>query len=122
MAGVVRTKAQMSVQGAVGLGSFPYDRALGVTKWFGPHNIEIADGVSEQSIVALLTQGLTTITHLAITSDQNISVTFGAAGSNTPTPLNAFGLHLMTGTSLTAVSLSNASGFTAKVTLAVAGS
>lgn len=123
MAGVARAAAKLSISGPLGDVGLPQLQAAeAVTNWVGPLTVEIATGVSEQSIVVIGTQGLTTITDILITSDQAISVTYGVAGNNVPVPLAANKFHLITGTSLTALSITNASGNTASVTYHVAGS
>jgi len=122
MAGVARAMAKLTVSGELGDVGLPtMQSAESVTNWFGPTTVEIATGVSEQSIVVIGTQGLTTITDFQITSDQAISVTYGLAGNNVPVPLGANKFHLIAGTSLTALSITNVSGNTAKVTYFVAG-
>lgn len=122
MAGIARVSAEMVIDGPLGAGKpLEVSAAEAVTNWVGPFSIEIATGVSEQSLIVIGTQGMTTITDFFITADQNISVTYGAAGSNVPVPLNAGGVHVLGKTSLTAISVSNASGSTAKVTYAAGG-
>lgn len=123
MAGVARAEAKLAIDSNQGgVNPFSVLCAESVTNWVGPFTIQIATGVSEQSVIVIGTQGLTTITDVMITSDTNISVTYGAAGSNVPVPLGANKCHLITGTSLTALSITNASGDTATVTYLVAGS
>jgi hypothetical protein len=122
MAGVARAEAKLTINSNQG-NTHPLSvlSAEAVTNWVGPFNIQIPTGTTEQSIVVLGTQGLTTITDLMITSDTDISVTYGTANVNVPVPLGANKVHLITGTSLTALSISNASGSTASVTYLVAG-
>lgn len=95
---------------------------LSQTEWVGPFATQVADGAAEQAIIALGTQGLTTVTAVLITSDRNISITYGAAASNVPVNLDANGFHAMSGTSLTAIAISNSSGAAALVTYMLAGS
>jgi hypothetical protein len=123
MPAVSRLDAKLSFTDRHGTGKpLPILHQLSVTEWFGPHTVQVADGVSEQSLTALGTGGLTTITVLEITSDRNISITYGAAGSNAPVNLDANGVHAMSGTSLTALAVSNSSGATALVTYSLGGS
>lgn len=123
MAGVARAEAKLTVESNQGsAGPLSVLCAESVTNWVGPFSINISTGVSEQSVVVIGTQGLTTITDLIITSDTDISVTYGAAASNVPVALGANKVHLITGTSLTALSITNNSGITAKVTYMLAGS
>ena len=122
MAAVVRTRVQVAVATPDGVLQFSYDDAIAVTEWVGPINTQVATGTTEQSVVALLTQGLTTITMLAIKADQDISVTYGSAGSNAPVTLSANKFHVMHGTSITDLAISNSSGATANVAYFVAGS
>lgn len=123
MAGISRVKAEMGITDRFGPGDpLKIEHALSQTMWTGPMTVQVADSTTEESIIALGTQGLTTITALMITSDQDISVTYGAAGTNVPVALSANGVHLMSNTSLTALSITNASGSTANVTYCVAGS
>ena len=126
MPGVSRVEARMSIVDRNGTVSYPANvplrHQLSQTEWFGPHTVQVADGVSEQSLPALGTGGMTTVTALFITSDTNISITYGASASNAPVPLNANGVHEMSGTSLTAIAVSNSSGATALVTYFLAGS
>jgi hypothetical protein len=122
MSGVARAEAKLTVDSNQGIaGPFSVLCAESVTNWVGPFTIQIATGASEQSVIVIGTQGLTTITDIMITSDTAISVTYGAAASNVPVPLGANKVHLVTGTSLTALSITNASGVTATVTYLVAG-
>lgn len=121
MPGISKMIAKMLIADQFGNEALEVEHALSQTIWF-PFNAQVADSVTEQAIIVLGTQGLTTITALILTSDQDISVTYGAAGSNVPIPLSANGLHAMSNTSLTALSISNASGSTANVRGMVAGS
>jgi len=123
MPGVSRLEAKMSLTDRHGIiGPLAVVQALSQTEWVGPFTTQVADGVVEQAIIVLGTQGLTTITALLITSDADISVTYGVAANNVPIPLNANGFHCMSDTSVTALSLSNSSGATANVTYFLAGS
>jgi hypothetical protein len=100
----------------------PLEYQASITKWFGPHSLTVADGVSEQAIVPLGTGGLTTITFVQITSDVAVSVTYGTANVNVPVSLAAGGMHTLAGTSLTAIAISNGSGSTANVRYLAGGS
>ena len=126
MAAVSRLEARMKIVDRHGTVRYPVNGSLthqlSQTEWFGPYTVQVADGVSEQSLTALGTGGLTTVTALLITSDTNIAITYGAAASNVPVDLNANGIHAISGTSLTAIAVSNSSGATALVTYFLAGS
>ena len=122
MPAISRLKAEMSLVDRHGtIGPLSVLHQLSQTEWFGPHTVQVADGVSEQSLTALGTGGITTVTALFITSDRNIAITYGAAASNVPVDLNANGFHAKSGTSLTAIAVSNSSGATALVTYMLAG-
>lgn len=122
MAGVARATGKLVVSSNLGDVDLPVLQAAeAVTAWVGPTTVQVATGVSEQSVVVIGTQGLTTITDILITADQAISVTYGVAANNVPVALGANKFHLITGTSLTALSISNSSGNTANVTYFVAG-
>ena len=123
MSGVSRVKAEMTISDRFGnVGPFAVEHAMSQTLGVGPFTVQVATGVSEQSIIALGTHGLTTITALMITADQDISVTYGVAANNVPIVLNKNAVHLISGTSLTALSISNSSGVTANCVYMIAGS
>ena len=123
MAGTSHVEASMSIIDRLGtVGPKRVAHAMNQTRWVGPITITVATGTTEQAILTLGTQGLTTITALWITSDVNISVTYGVAASNVPVPLNAGAVHCMSGTSLTALSFTNTSGSLATITYMIAGS
>src|SRR3990167_416566 len=123
MAGTSHVEAAMSIIDRLGvIGPMRIAHAVSQTRWVGPVTITVATGTTEQAIITLGTQGLTTITALWITSDVNISVTYGAAASNVPIALNAGAVHCMSGTSLTALAFTNNSGSLATVSYMAAGS
>ena len=123
MAGTSHVEAAMSIIDRLGvIGPMRIAHAVSQTRWVGPITITVVTGTTEQAIIALGTQGLTTITALWITSDVNISVTYGAAASNVAVPLNAGAVHCMSGTSLTALSFTNNSGSLATISYMIAGS
>lgn len=103
-------------------GPLRVQHSIAQTEWVGPFNTQVVTATTEQSLLALGTQGLTTVTALLITSDQNISITYGTASVNVPVDLNANGVHCMSGTSLTAIAVTNNSGNTALITYFIAGS
>lgn len=122
MPGVSKVEASMLIKSRYGtIGLPPIVSELNVDEWAGPFTVEVPDSTTEQAVAVIDTQGLTTITALLITSNVNVSVTYGAAADNVPVALNAGGVHLISGTSLTALALSNASGSTATVTYLVVG-
>ena len=123
MAGTSHIEASMSVTDRLGtIGPIRVAHAMSQTRWVGPITVTVVTGTTEQAIITLGTQGLTTITALWVTSDVNISVTYGAAASNVPVSLNAGAVHCMSGTSLTALSFTNNSGSLATITYIAAGS
>jgi len=124
MPGAIRARVNYDVQmqGQI-TGRAEYDRALGVTEGFPSYTVQLADGVTDQSIAALTAgSGITTVTTLLLMTDQNITVKIGTVGSNQAFALNANGVLVLHGTSITALALSNASGSTANVTIGVGGS
>jgi hypothetical protein len=108
-----------SRHGTVGLPALVSE--LNIDEWAGPFTVEIPDSTTEQAVAVIDTYGLTTITALLITSNVNVSITYGTAANNEPIALNAGGVHLMSGTSLAALAMSNASGSVATVTYFCAG-
>src|SRR5262245_54744544 len=121
MPGLARFQAQMACQTPTETENpFQVFASLAYTKRFRG-TIPVANGVSEQSIIVIGTQGLTTITGIQITADKDISVTLGVAVSNVPIPLAAGYALQVAGTSLTGASISNASGSIAEVTYDVVG-
>lgn len=123
MPGVSSVEARMSLRDRYGkIGPLSVIHSITQTEWVGPFTARVVTGTVEESILAIGTQGLTTITALIITSDQNISITYGTAASNAPVDLNANGVHCMSGTSITALAISNSSGNTALITYFIAGS
>lgn len=122
MAGLSHVEAVMSIIDRLGIVSRRAAHAVSQTRWVGPITITVVTATNEQSVITLGTQGLTTITALWITSDIDISVTYGTAALNVPVPLNAGAVHCMSGTSLTALSITNNSGSLATVTYMIAGS
>lgn len=120
-AGTYRSRSTTGFSTPFGTFSLPIDWAQSVDEVFGPHIYEVATGITEQLVPAMVSTGLTTVECLAIVSDQNISVTLGAAGTNDPIQLNANAPLILGGTSLTAVSISNSSGSTALVSCLFGG-
>lgn len=123
MAAIVRAKCEVSVTSNVGLvGPMKLEQSLAVDEWYGPYTLEVATSSTEVATgIFTANIGLTTMTAFFITSDQTISVTYGAAASNAPVTLTAGGFHAMQNTSLTEITLSNSSGNTANVTIWAAG-
>lgn len=122
MAGIVRVDVSLGVSGPAGLdGPFAAQYAQSVTKWTGKRHMTLATAITDQSLIDIGTGGLTTINAFMIMSDQAISVKFGAAGANVAVALVANAPLCLAGLSLTALSLSNASGNTAQVDYALAG-
>ena len=121
--GVSAVKAEISVRDRFGATKpLRVVHSIAQTEWVGPFTTQVATGTTEQALIAVGTQGLTTITALLITSNQNVSVTYGTAASNAPVTLDMNGVHCMSGTSLTEITISNNSGNTALITYFIAGS
>lgn len=123
MSGVARTRVTTDIRGpGQDVLSMPLEYQASITEWFGPHSVQVADGVSEQSIVPLGTGGMTTITFFQCTTDVAISLTLGTANANAPVALAAGGILTLAGTSLTAIAVSNGAGSTANVRYLAGGS
>ena len=120
-AGIMRTQIRAAVQTQHGSYPLPIDYAAAMDEVFPPVTIEVADGVADQSLIALGAGGLTTIQGLALVSTVAISVKLGAAGSNVAIALAANAPVVLMGIALAAVSVSNSSGETALVTWMCAG-
>lgn len=110
-----------AVQTQHGVYPLPIDYAAAMDEVFPPVTIEVADGVTDQSLIALGAAGLTTIQGLMIVSTVAISFKLGAAGSNVAIALAANAPVVLMGIGLSAVSVSNSSGETALVTWMCAG-
>ena len=85
--------------------------SLAADEW-GWEQFEVANGVTDSDIHP---QNITTITVLYIESDQ--AVTWEHNSADTRITLNANSFALLFGTSITALTISNASGSTANITL-----
>lgn len=80
------------------------------------HELQLADATTDSSVNF---GGVTTSDIILISSDQAIS--WRAAATDTAIGLDANRVHVLVGTNLTAVLLTNASGSTANVKVLVAG-
>jgi len=80
---------------------------------------ELATGTTDQAIPFTLSTGVTTIDVVLIESSQAIS--WRQAAADTAVALDANRVHVLFGTNLTALLLSNASGSTAIVKVYIAG-
>lgn len=120
-AGMMRAHIMAAVQTQYGTYPLPVDYAAAMDEVFPPVTIEVADGVTDQSLIAFGTGGLTTIQGLMIVSTVAISVKLGTAGSNVAIPLAANAPMVLMGITLAAVAVSNSSGETALVTWMCAG-
>ena len=117
MAVVVRFKCEVEEAGG-GIAdslllSVAFDEGGGMT------NYEVATAVTDQAIPISTTTGVTTIEGFYIKSDQTISLRQVAA--DTAWTVTANRPLLVTGTSMTALLISNASGSTANIKLRVWG-
>jgi len=120
-AGTMRARTTVSLTTPYGTYSLPVDFAASMDEIVPPVTIEVANGVTDQALIILGTSGIETIQALAIVADVAISVKLGVAGSNVAFALAAGAQLVLMGTSLTAVSVSNASGGVALITYAAAG-
>jgi hypothetical protein len=120
-AGMMRAHVRMSAQSPYGVYTLPVDYAASMDELIPPVTIEVADGTTDQALIILGAAGLTTIQGLMIVSTVAITVKLGAAGANVALALAANAPLVLMGTSLTAVSISNASGEVALVTYSVGG-
>jgi hypothetical protein len=122
MPGVSKCEAGMLVKSRYGtIGPLPITSELQVDEWVGPFATEVTTGTTEEAIIPIGTQGLTTVTACLFTSSHAVSITYGVAANNVPIDLAAGGVHLLSGCALTAISISNASGSTATCTYFLAG-
>ena len=98
-----------------------YDRSLAIDEGT-VHHFELPTGTTDQSLIVIgAAGGIETVTAIAVSADQTISVTLGAAGSNVAFQVSANNPMIVMGTSVTAVSFDNSSGSTANVTVMVGG-
>jgi hypothetical protein len=80
----------------------------------GPQLVQIATGQTDQAVrIISATQGITTVIGFLIASDQDVTVKYNAG--SVAIALNANGFHFLSGTSLTAVAVTNNSGSTANL-------
>ena len=117
MAVVVKFKIEVeSIGGGVSDGhviSAAFDEGGGMMSY------ELADGTTDQAIPISTTTGVTTIQAFYIRSDQTISLRQIAA--DTAWSVTAYRPLLVTGTSMTALLATNASGSTANIKIGVWG-
>lgn len=122
MAGTFRNKVDVSLMMA---GKKPdalcFDRGTSVDEGVS-YTFELPDGTTDQSFIVLgAAGGIETVTCLALVADQAISLKLGVAGSNVAFTMTANEPVILQGISLTAASVSNASGSTANVQVLLAG-
>ncbi len=120
-AGTVRTTMTTTVLSPYGQMAMPVEYSEAVDEVYPPFTIEVADGASDTSLLSAGAAGLTTIQSLFILSTEAITLKLGVAGSNVAFALAAKAPLRLCGTSLTAASVSNASGSTALVTVMMGG-
>lgn len=120
-AGTMRTTMTTEVLTAYGRYPLAWDYAESVDEVYPPFTVEIADGASDSSLLSGGGAGISTIHSLFLVSTVAITVKLGAAGSNVAFALAAKAPLRLTGTSLTALSVSNASGSTALITCILGG-
>jgi len=85
----------------------------------GWQEYEVATATSDQDIAFNLTNGITTIDLMLIKSDQTIS--YEINGADTTITLDAGCVHVLWGTNITALTVTNASGSTANLKILIAG-
>lgn len=121
MAGSARVEMKMSVTGPTGIdGPFDVSFTQAVTRWTGKRVMTLATGITDQLLLDIGTGGMTTVAQIALVSDQNISIKFGATVSNVAITVLANAPILLSGIAQTVISLSNASGNTANITYMLA--
>lgn len=122
MPGVSKIEAAMLIKSRYGtIGWPPIVHEQNVDEWVGPFAAEVSTGTTEETIIAIGTQGLTTITACLFTSNVAVGITYGVAANNVAIDLAAGGVHLISGCALTAISITNASGSLATVHYLLAG-
>lgn len=115
MSQAVRAKVAVDALGSTEWRTvYDHIHSLGVERTF-PFEFTVADGITDQSPIVIGATGIVTVEALVVTTDTDISVTLGAAGSNAAFQLNANGILVLIDTSLTDMSFSNSSGATATV-------
>ena len=120
-AGTIRTTMTTEVLTAYGRYTLPWDYAESVDEVYPPFTIEVADGASDTSLLSSGAPGIATVQSLFIVSTVAVTLKLGVAGSNVAFALAAKAPLRLAGTSLTALSVSNASGSTALVTCILGG-
>jgi len=85
----------------------------------GWQEYQVTTGTSDQDIAFNLTNGITTIDLMLISSDQTIS--YEINGADTTITLDANCVHALWGTNITALTVTNASGSTANLKILIAG-
>jgi len=88
----------------------------------GAYTYELPTGTTDQSLILIgAAGGVETIQDFFVMADQNISLKIGTAGANVAFTVAANRPVLVTGTSITALSASNASGNLARVKVVLVG-
>lgn len=121
MSGVARLRSlfTFAVQGETHEAGQPFaDATLAITNGASGQTT-VADGSTDSQ---LSVSGVSTITGFFLRSDQNISLKLGATGSNAAFTVSAGIPVSMLGVSLSRISVSNSSGYTANIEYAVVGS
>ncbi len=93
-------------------------REASTTVALGPMSVEVQPGVSNQELRMFGTQGLFTCKSLIITSDASVTISYEGTA---PIPLAADGFHAMSGTTLSTITVTNATADIAHLTLWLAG-
>ncbi len=93
-------------------------REASTTVALGPMSVEVQPGVSNQELRMFGTQGLFALKSIIITSDVSITVSYEGTA---PIPLTAGGFHAMSGTSLSTITVTNATADIAHLTMWLAG-
>lgn len=120
-AGTMRADCALITQTPYGSYPFPVEFVQSVDEVYPPFTFEVADSTTDASLLTTAAAALTTVQALMIVSNVAITLKLGVAGSNVAFALAAKAPLLLMGTSLTALSITNASGGTAIVTMAVGG-
>ena len=121
MAAIVRTELKISSTLSAGLvGPVSFLRAVSAAIDSGPMLVQVATGITAQAVRIFGTQGITTATVVLISSDQDVTITYNAG--NQPLLVSANGFHVLSGSSITAMAVTNNSGLTANLSIWIAGS
>jgi hypothetical protein len=119
MAAVIKLKAGMAIIGPYRGSTLDLLHSLSAEAWGGPFNAVIPNGTAVQSLIILGIQGLSQITSMLITADQQVTIFYNTSVQGLL--INPGGFHVFSDTSITAVAVTNVSGVEANVEYLCAG-